>query len=85
MSRSVELYEQEGHTHQGKRIGIARHGTYAPFACNGTLALAFEANPMRAIPGERLVTERCQGCGKVVNVWAALPELTLSDADDDGA
>lgn len=74
MTRTPAVYELEGHQHRGLAIGIARHDKCAPFACNAPLALHVEANPMRAIPGERLVTERCQGCGKVVNVWRVLPE-----------
>ncbi len=69
MTRTVEQYECENHQHRGRTLGIARHDKCAPFACNGVLALVVEANPLRAIPGERLVTERCQGCARVVNVW----------------
>lgn len=87
MTRTLMDYELEPHVHQGNPIHGARHSTCAPFSCNAPLALAIEANPMRAVPGERLVTERCQGCGRVVNLWHVLPEwhLANNDADDDGA
>lgn len=75
-------YELEPHEHRGQAIHAARHSTYAPFACNAPLALHVERNPMRAVPGERLITERCQGCGKVVNVWRVLPESVTVNNDE---
>lgn len=84
LPHSVAMYELEGHTHRGMFIGIARHDTCAPFACNSPLKLHVESNPMKR--GTEVVTERCQ-CGRVVNVWGVLPEpqLVNNDADDDCA
>jgi hypothetical protein len=83
--RTVEQYEHSQAQHRGHSIGIARHGTCAPFACNAPLALHIEM--LWTTPGSKLlVTERCQGCGKVVTVRGVLPEPTLvSDDSDDCA
>jgi hypothetical protein len=80
--RTVEQYEHSQAQHRGHSIGIARHGTCAPFACNAPLALGIESNPMRHVAGERLIIERCQGCGKVVNVWPVVHEIHLVNNDD---
>jgi hypothetical protein len=85
MRRTVEQYEHSQAQHRGHSIGIARHSKCAPFACNAPTALHIEVNPLDAYRRE-LVTERCQGCGKVVSVWGVLPEPTLvSDDSDDCA
>lgn len=93
MRITIELYENTGGvqwpnttigvkapTHRGIRIGMARHSKCAPFACVGTLRLGIEWN---AFMSGELVTERCQECGRILNVWPVLPEN--NDAEDDGA
>jgi hypothetical protein len=75
-------YEKSKPRHRGKRIGIARHDKCAPFACNGTLALRVEVNPLNCRPDHFLITERCQGCGKVVNVYSVRQEPLPVNNDD---
>lgn len=70
MQRTAAIYEREEHHHRGLLIGIARHETCAPFACNSPLKIAVE--PSQVVPGYEIITERCQ-CGKVVNVWGVIP------------
>lgn len=83
MLRTIAEYEMEStHQHRGQRLYGARHSTYAPFACNAPLALHIEPNPSRHVPGIALVTERCQGCGKIVSVCRVLPELEPVNNDD---
>lgn len=63
---------------------VTRHTTCAPFACVGELHLDVERshNPY----WDALVTYRCTGCGKVVEVFGTLryqPEQWADDGDGD--
>lgn len=84
---SIYEYERSGPQHRGHTIGIARHGTCAPFACNAPTKLCIEPNPIRGCGGvvqsEWLVVERCTHDGRVVSAWRVLPEMV--DVEDDGA
>lgn len=65
--RSVADYEATMPQHRGHSIGIARHGTCAPFACNAPTKLCVEASAIHPWPW--LIVERCSHDGRVVNAW----------------
>lgn len=67
-----------------KQSKPARHAEASPYACVGELRLSIESNPLVSVVPHKqyLVTERCLGCGRVLNVWGVLPEPELVNNDD---
>lgn len=70
-----------------KQSKPARHTNAAPFSCLGYRRLSIEPNPMRSPDGAALVVERCDSCGRIIEVRGVLPapELVNNDDEDDCA
>lgn len=66
-----------------KQSKPAQHGD----GCVGRRRMSIEPNALRAPAGASLVVDRCDGCGKIVEVRGVLPapELVNNDDQDDCA
>lgn len=61
----------------------ARHTRGAPFGCVGKRRLYIEPNPLRSPDGASLIVERCDGCGRIIDVRGVLPAPELVNDSDD--
>ena len=68
-----------------KQSQPARHTNAAPFGCVGKRRMSIEPNPLRSPEGASLIVERCDACGRILDVRGVLPAPELvNDADDAG-